>query len=151
MPPKIAALISWPDRLFEALQAPFALLVRCYVAWQFLDAGYYKIKDWEQTLALFEYEYKVPVLSPWWGAVLGTAGELVFPVLLILGLGGRWTPLGLFAVNLMAVVSYAHVLLTENGLVGLRDHQIWGLMLAMLIVYGMGRWSLDALLLRRRQ
>jgi putative oxidoreductase len=133
-------------KLANYLQSPFALVTRCYVAWVFLHSGFLKLQDWEQTVALFESEYKVPLLSPWWAAVSGTAGELVFPILLIAGLGGRIAPLGLFAVNLLAVISYGHVFFTDEGLFGLRQHQFWGFMLAVLTIYGMGNWTLDNLI-----
>jgi putative oxidoreductase len=80
---------------------------------------------------------------------MGTTGELVFPIFLILGLGGRFAALGLFAVNLMAVVSYAHVLLGEGFEAALGQHYLWGFMLMILAVYGPGRWSLDTLIANR--
>jgi len=137
------------DKFADALQPAFALITRWYVAWVFLKSGWLKLKDWEQTVALFEYEYKVPVLSPLWGAIAGTAGELVFSVLVILGLGGRIAPLGLFAVNALAVVSYWDVFSTDTGVAGLRQHHLWGFMLAMLTIYGMGKWSADELLRKK--
>ena len=148
--PAIARSIYGLDKYADTLQPAFALGTRWYVAWVFLNSGYLKITDWEQTVALFESEYRVPLLSPLWGAITGTAGELVFSVLLIVGLGGRLAPLGLFAVNAMAVISYAHVLLADDGLFGLRQHEFWGFMLAMLTIYGMGSWSLDTLIKQRR-
>ncbi len=145
----IARSIHGLDKYFDKLQPAFALGTRCYVAWVFLNSGYLKLEDWGQTVALFESEYRVPLLSPLWGAVAGTAGELIFSVLVILGLGGRLAPLGLFAVNAMAVISYSHVFFSDVGLFGLRQHQFWGFMLAMLTIYGMGSWSLDTVLKSR--
>jgi putative oxidoreductase len=43
----------------------------------------------------------------------------------------------------MAVVSYAHVLLTPGFEAALGQHYLWGTLLAMLAVYGPGRLSLD--------
>lgn len=137
--------------LADLLRAPFALATRIYVAQVFLWSGWLKIRDWEQTIALFEYEYKVPLLSPFWGAVTGTFGELVFSALLILGLGGRLPAIGLFFVNIVAVVSLWHVFSLETGIAGLRQHHLWGFMLAMLVVYGSGSWTLDRLLGRKRE
>jgi putative oxidoreductase len=134
------------SRWLDHLQPLLALLTRLYVSWQFLKSGWLKISSWPQTLDLFRTEYHVPVLPPTIAAVAGTAGELLFPVLVILGLGGRLGPLGLFAVNLMAVVSYSHVLLTEGFEAALGQHVLWGFMLAMLAIHGNGRWSLDRLL-----
>ena len=135
-------------RLLNKLQAPFALASRVYVSWVFLKSGYLKLADWEQTVALFEYEYRVPLLSPQLAAIAGTAGEFVFPILLILGVFGRVSALGLQAVNVLAVISYAHVLLAIPAAIG--QHYLWGYILLVLTVYGPGAWSLDHWLQARR-
>jgi putative oxidoreductase len=139
-------LFALPARLLDPLQPVFALATRWYVSWQFLKSGWLKLTSWDSTLWLFREEYRVPVLSPELAAVAGTVGELAFPVLLILGLGGRIAPLGLFAVNLMAVVSYAHVLLQPGFEAAVGQHLLWGFMLAMLAVYGQGGLALDRVL-----
>jgi putative oxidoreductase len=133
-------------RLLDRLQPLILLATRWYVGWQFLKSGWLKVTSWSTTLDLFRDEYRVPLLPPNLAAVTGTAGELIFPVLLILGLAGRVGPLGLFAVNLMAVVSYAHVLLAEGFEAALGQHLLWGFMLATLAVFGNGVLSLDRLL-----
>lgn len=126
------------------LGSPLLLATRCYVAWQFLKSGWLKLSGWESTLALFADEYRVPLLPPVLAAVLGTAGELLFPVLLIAGLLGRLGAAGLFAVNAMAVISYAHVLLAEGFEAALAQHVLWGYMLLVVMAFGPGRFSLDA-------
>jgi putative oxidoreductase len=133
------------------LATPLLLAFRGYVAWQFLKSGWLKLSDWDSTLYLFQDEYHVPVLPPALAAVAGTAGEIVFPLLLIAGLGTRFAALGLSAVNVMAVVSYAHVLLGEGFEAALGQHYLWGTLLLVVFVFGPGRWSLDAWLGRRRQ
>jgi len=135
-----------PARFLDLLQPFVALATRVYVSWQFLISGWLKITSWENTLFLFHEEYRTPLLPPGVAAVFGTAGELVLPIFLILGLGGRLAALGLFAVNAMAVVSYAHVLLSEGFEAALAQHYLWGFMLLVLAVYGPGKLSLDALL-----
>lgn len=130
-------------RVLDKLQAPFALASRVYVSWVFLKSGYLKLSDWDSTLALFEYEYRVPLLSPQLAAIAGTAGELVFPILLILGLFGRIGALGLQAVNVLAVISYAHVLYQEGFAAAIGQHYLWGFILLVLTFYGPGAWSLD--------
>jgi putative oxidoreductase len=132
------------ERAAQLLVAPLLLVTRVYVAWQFLKSGWLKIADWETTQFLFEEEYKVPLVSPLLAAVGGTFGELVFPALLILGLLTRYAAAGLFAVNVIAVVSYAHVLLGEGFEAALGQHYLWGLMLLVVLVYGPGRLSIDA-------
>ena len=130
-------------RLLDQLQAPFALASRVYVSGVFLKSGYLKLADWDQTLALFEYEYRVPLLTPQLAAIAGTAGELVFPTLLILGLFGRLSALALQAVNVLAVISYAHVLYQQGFAAAIGQHYLWGYLLLVLAVYGPGAWSLD--------
>jgi putative oxidoreductase len=97
-----------------------------------------KVRHWETTLALFEDEYQVPLLSPALAAVLGTAGELVLPVLLALGLAGRFAAAGLSVVNAVAVISLA-----EIAPAALQQHVFWGSLLVALLLWGPGRWSLD--------
>ena len=93
----------------DALQPLAALLARLYVAQVFFLSGLTKLRDWGTTVALFTDEYHVPLLSPTVAAAMGTAGELVLPVLLVLGLGGRFSALGLFVVNFVAVISLSEI------------------------------------------
>jgi putative oxidoreductase len=125
----------------EALQPAAQLAARLYVAQVFFMSGLTKIHDWDTTLALFADEYKVPLLPPPVAAVMGTAGELMLPVLLLLGLGGRFAALGLSVVNLVAVLS-----LTEIAPAALQQHVFWGSLLVALVLWGPGKWSLDRLI-----
>jgi putative oxidoreductase len=145
--------ISSANRLAERAMRPFESLLllgtRIYVSWQFLKSGWLKLGDWETTRFLFEEEYHTPLLPPLVAAVAGTAGEIVFPVLLILGLLGRYAAAGLFAVNIVAVVSYSHVLFGEGFEAALGQHYLWGFMLLVLVVFGPGRLALDSAIGRR--
>ncbi|HSF77532.1 MAG TPA: DoxX family protein [Steroidobacteraceae bacterium] len=137
------------NRLAESATLPFASLLllatRLHVSWQFLKSGWLKLTDWETTLFLFQEEYHTPLLPPAAAAAAGTFGELVFPALLIAGFMGRYAAAGLFAVNVVAVVSYAHVLLGEGFEAALGQHYLWGFMLLVLAVFGPGRWAVDSL------
>ena len=139
-----AQVASW-------LESPLLLAMRCFVAWQFLKSGWLKISNWETTLYLFQDEYHVPLLPPALAAVAGTAGELVFPTLLVVGLLGRYAAVGLSAVNVLAVISYAHVLLGEGFEAALGQHYLWGALLLVVAVFGPGRWSVDTLLAGARR
>ncbi|HEY6643105.1 DoxX family protein [Povalibacter sp.] len=130
-------------RPLSHLAAPLALLTRLYVGWVFLKSGWLKLSDWDSTLFLFREEYRVPLLPPDLAAVAGTTGEIVFSIVLILGVVGRLSALGLQAVNILAVVSYAHVLFQEGFAAAIGQHYLWGFMLLMLIVHGPGKWSVD--------
>jgi putative oxidoreductase len=125
-----------------------SLVIRLYVGWQFFKAGLVKIGDWSATLALFHDEYHVPVLPPELAAVMGASGELVFPILLLVGVVSRPAAFGLFFVNLMAVISYPD-LFTFECPAGLKDHFCWGALLLVLVAFGPGRLSLDNWLARK--
>jgi putative oxidoreductase len=132
-------------RMLESLQPLALLAARLYVAKVFFTSGLTKLRDWDITLALFADEYHVPLLPPEVAAVAGTAGEIVLPVLLVLGLGGRFAAAGLFVVNLVAVVSLA-----EIADAALQQHVFWGSLLLGLVLWGPGRLSVDAWLQSRR-
>jgi putative oxidoreductase len=143
MKSNVALLSLWAmlTRALDSLQPLAALLARLYIAQVFFLSGLTKIRDWGTTVALFTDEYKVPVLPPALAAAMGTAGELVLPVLLVLGLGGRFSPLGLFVVNAVAVIS-----LSEIAPAALQQHVFWGSLLAGLAIYGLGPLSFDKFL-----
>jgi putative oxidoreductase len=141
---RLEALWQRAVSALEALQPAAQLAARLYVAKVFFLSGLTKIRDWETTLALFTDEYQVPLLPPELAAPLGTAGELVLPVLLVLGLGGRLAAAGLFVVNVVAVLSLA-----EIAEAALQQHVFWGSLLLGLVLWGPGRWSVDAFIWRR--
>jgi putative oxidoreductase len=140
---KVHAANDLAERAATWLATPLLFAFRWYVAWQFLKSGWLKVSNWDSTLYLFQEEYHVPLLPPEMAAVAGTAGELVFPALLVMGLLTRFAALGLSAVNVLAVVSYAHVLLGEGFEAALGQHYLWGTLLLVVLVFGPGKWSLD--------
>ncbi len=131
--------------MFQRRVAPFVLLLcRIWVATVFFKSGLIKVSSWPSTLYLFEFEYQVPVI-PWeLAAFLGTAIELIVPIFIALGVLTRPMAALLFVFNITAVVSYP--LLWEKGFY---DHQLWGLMILVIIVWGSGPYSFDRLLKRR--
>ena len=119
---------------------------RCafFAAAVFFQSGLTKTANWASTVSLFENEYAVPLLPPELAAYLGTGVELFFPVLLVLGLGTRFAAFVLFVFNIVAVVSYP-----DLGAAGLKDHELWGLLLAVTLLHGPGALSLDRVIARR--
>lgn len=136
---KAISLLRAYQRTLTHLQAPANLAVRIFVGMVFFRSGLTKISDWETTLALFADEYKVPFLSTQIAAIAGTFGELVFPVLLIMGLLGRFSAFSLLVVNMVAVLS-----LPDIAPAALQQHQFWGTLLVGIMLWGPGSWSLDA-------
>ncbi|MDH3319706.1 MAG: DoxX family protein [Betaproteobacteria bacterium] len=142
--------VDWVNRIIGWLQGAAHVLdlgIRLYVAEVFFRSGLLKIGNWDGTLYLFSNEYHVPLLSPEAAAWLGTFGELAFPPLLALGLAARFGALSLSFVNLMAVVSYWHVLATNEA--ARMSHVYWGVLLLVTLCHGPGRLSLDYLVRRR--
>lgn len=131
MDASLTSLLSYP-------QHAFLLAIRLYVGWVFLTSGLLKIQSWESTLALFEYEYAVPLLAPQTAALLGTTAELVLPPLLMIGLFTRPAAFALFAFNIVAWISYP-----DLSPAGAKDHQIWALGLTVVFLAGAGVFSLD--------
>ena len=128
-----------PTAYLACLTPALDLLLRLFIANVFFKSGLTKIQTWDSTLYLFNYEYHVPLLPPEVAAWMATGAELGLPVLLVLGLFGRFAALGLFILNGVAVISY-YSNLSEAGL---NQHLYWGLILAVLLLHGGGKWSLD--------
>lgn len=143
----IARWITFDNACLKSLHYPrqaLLLALRLSLAWIFFKSGLLKLQSWESTLALFEYEYAVPLLSPYAAAVLGTMAELTLPPLLALGLLTRPAALALFAFNIVAWISYP-----DLSPAGSKEHQTWALGLLVLLFAGAGVASADHLLRRR--
>jgi len=133
-------LTRWVDKS----QVVLLVLLRLYIAKIFFLAGLTKIKSWDTTLMLFEYEYNVPVIPFDIAAYLSTFAELFFPVLLAIGLAGRFSAGALFILNIVAAVSYPDL---SPG--GVNDHYFWGTILGILVFYGPGKLAIDAWIQKR--
>jgi len=145
MSDSIKNMLNTYDNIINTIQSAFVplllLFCRLWVAWVFFNSGLTKIVTWDSTLYLFEYEYQVPIL-PWQlAAYMGTAAELILPVFVAFGLLTRPMAAILFVFNIIAVVSYP--VLWEQGFF---DHQLWGLMILIVVVWGPGPFSIDKLL-----
>ncbi|MEO8103103.1 MAG: DoxX family protein [Betaproteobacteria bacterium] len=137
-------MTQWFGRGLDGLAPGFLLALRLYVAMVFFKSGLTKIADFSSTVALFENEYRVPVISPTLAAYSGTAAELVLPALFALGIASRPAALALFIFNIIAVVSYPDI--SEAGV---KDHMLWGLMMLAVLFCGAGRLSADHFLKAR--
>jgi len=133
-------LTSWVDKS----QILMITLFRLYMAKIFFLAGLTKIKSFDTTLMLFEYEYNVPLIPFNVAAYLSTFAEILFPILLVLGLAGRFSAGALFVLNIVAAISYPDI---SPG--GVNDHYFWGTMLLVLVMFGPGKLSVDAWLQKR--
>jgi len=125
----------------------FDLVVRLYLLKVFFQSGLTKIQSWQSTLDLFAYEYSVPLLSPEVAAIMATGGELILPVLLLIGFMTRPAAIGLFILN--AVAAYAYALTDFYNFTGMLDHILWGAMILVYILYGPSPLSIDNLISKK--
>lgn len=135
---KLYAPINVLDRGLDWISPLFLLGLRVCIADVFIKSGLTKIQDFSSTIALFENEYKVPVISPMLAAVSGTMAEMILPALLVAGIASRPTALALFVFNIVAVVSYPDI-----SAAGVQDHVLWGTMILVVAFFGAGRFSMD--------
>ena len=74
--------------MFERIPGDLiAVTARIGIATTFLRSGLLKLDGWSNgnTLTLFTYEYKLPVIPPEIAAYMATAMELSMPVLILAG------------------------------------------------------------------
>jgi len=140
----IVLLTSKVINALSYLTPELDLALRLWVARVFWNSGLTKIQSWDTTLMLFEYEYAVPVLPFELAAVLATGVELIAPVMLVLGLGTRFGALALFALNYVAAIAYPDI-----SAAGLKDHYLWGALLAVTFFHGPGKLSVDHFLSKK--
>lgn len=130
---KICSVTLWGIKKLEFLSPVSVLLMRIWMAKIFWLSGLSKLSDWEGTVALFRDEYKTPLLSPELAATLGTATELIAPVLLVLGLGARIGAASMLFMTAVIEYTYMHFDI----------HVVWAQMLLLIVLQGPGRLSVD--------
>lgn len=118
---------------------------RVAIAGVFWNSAMSKLASWETTLALFQEEYRLPLLPNGVAAVLGTGTELAGAVLLFFGLGARFA-----ALMLLGVTAVIQIFVYPESWM---HHLQWATILLLVLVKGAGRVSIDHLILsafRRR-
>jgi putative oxidoreductase len=95
----------------------------------------------ESAVALFQDEYRLPLIPPELAAPLAAFAEHVFPILLLLGLATRFSALALLGMTLVIQ------LFVYPG--AYPTHGIWATVLLYLIAKGPGALSIDHWIARR--
>ena len=119
----------------------FLLVLRSFTAHIFLMSALEKIEDalkgdWYKVIFLYTTVHPVPLLSPAVAAILGTGSEIIFAVMLILGLGTRFASAGLVTVAIVATISIGYY----------PTHTFWFLLLGVTLFTGGGLYSIDAII-----
>jgi putative oxidoreductase len=140
---RFAALVS-------SLKSPFLLIVRLYWGWQFAQSGWGKLHHIEKITSFFmSLNIPFPATSAHFIAGL----EFVGGILLILGLGSRLIGL-LLSFNMLVAYWTADrealfSVLSDPGKFYVADAYTFLFASAMILVFGAGLFSIDALLARR--
>lgn len=108
---------------------------RVWMARIFWHSGLVKISNWDATIYLFEHEYKTPWLPPEFAAYAATTIELICPILLLFGFATRFATL-----PMLAMVWVIHLVYPDEV------NLYWAILLGMILFYGPGYLSIDALL-----
>jgi putative oxidoreductase len=138
---------SLRDLLSRVLPQSVQLLVaRFGIAAIFFLSGRTKVEGLltikASTYTLFSTDYALPLISPYIAAHLATYVEHLCPILLVLGLATR--PAAAVLLGMTAVIE---IFVYPDAW---PTHLSWAGLLLPLIANGAGAWSLDRLLLRRK-
>jgi len=125
------------DQLGRVPRSMHQLLFRLAIASVFLPAGLLKLASWDSTIALFQDEYKLPLLPPMVAAVMATTSELACSLLLIAGLATRLATLPLLG----QIVTIQLCVYPQAW----HEHLVWGSILLFLLTRGAGAISADHL------
>lgn len=135
--------IAFSDLCTTFLTPVVNLWARIYVGLIFWRSGLAKWDDMETTIELFDIEedgeFALPFLPAEPAAYLATAGEIILPILLWLGLFTRVGAAGLF---IMAAVIYFFVDATPQP-------HLWMIICALLVAQGGHKLSVDNFLFKR--
>ena len=144
-PPAESRFVQRLDRLRTAARRfPLSLLelgMRIAVGATFFRSGMLKYQSFDNAIALFRDEYRLPLLPPELAAYMGTAVELSAPVLLVLGIGARFGAAALLAMTL----TIQFLVYPENW----PEHLMWASILAYVLSRGPGALSIDRLVALR--
>lgn len=152
--PSPGAVIDRANHLVQTLATPslVQLVLRLALAVPFWRSGvlkwggFLKLNDTAVTLFSDEFMLHLPggpyhFPAPTVMAFLSGSGEIMFPILLVLGLGTRFAALGLLFMTVVVELTVPD---------GWPIHFTWAAMALALMAYGPGNISLDHLVCRAR-
>jgi putative oxidoreductase len=140
--------LAWQSRIAGWAVAPALLVLRIALAIPFFRSGltkwdglnlsagarYLFTEEFKLNFFWGSYAYPAPLLMAYAAAI----GEIVLPVLLVLGLGTRFAALGILAMTIIIQLTI------PDGLINF--HLPWAAMALALLAYGGGALSADRFL-----
>lgn len=150
VPTKLAAAYRLLKTAANALQSPFLLLVRLYWGWQFAQTGWGKLHNIDHVIQFFtSLNIPAPAANAWFVSLC----EFVGGLLLIAGLGSRLTALVLagdmFVAYVAADSEALHSIISDPGKFYAADPYTFLFASLMILIFGPGRFAIDALLERK--
>ena len=146
----IAGLYSRFTSCADYLQSPFLLLVRIYWGWQFLTTGWGKLHNLRHVIEFFT---SLGIPAPGVMAPFIATLEFVGGILLIVGLGSRLIGLLLAGNMLVAYITSDREALgsvfSDPGKFYVADPFTFMFAALIVLVFGAGLFSLDAVIARR--
>jgi putative oxidoreductase len=140
-------LLTLVERRLELLNripmSFISLCARIFPAAVFWQSGETKVEGWhvtDSTIALFNEEYRLPLIDSSVAAHLSAFAEHFFPLLLVLGLATR-----LSALALLGMTAVIEIFVYPDAW---PTHGVWATCFLILIARGPGIVSLDHMVLR---
>lgn len=134
-------------RLIAALDAipywPLGLAARVFPAAVFWQSGQTKVAGWHlkrSAVALFQSEYRLPLIDPTLAAYMSATAEHLFPVLLVIGFLTR-----ISAVALLFMTAVIEIFVFPDAW---PTHGVWATCFLLIVARGPGVVSLDYLMAR---
>jgi putative oxidoreductase len=121
-----------------------ALAARVFPAALFWQSGATKVAGWHlkpSAIALFQNEYRLPLIDPTIAACAAAFAEHFFPILLVIGLATRFAALALLLMTAVIEIFVYPAAWPTHG--------VWATCFLLLIAKGPGAISLDHLIARR--
>jgi putative oxidoreductase len=147
---KLSSLLDTFDRLASLLQSPLLLVIRLYWGWSFAQTGWGKLTHLEKTAGFFA-SLNIPL--PKLNAIAAGCTECGGGILLALGLLARPVAVPLIFTMIVAYVTAdneaLHALFSDPDKFVSAAPFLFLLASVIVLVFGPGRLSLDALLRRK--
>ena len=142
LPAKQGSLLRRAAQVIGLLESlPYWILglaARVFPAAVFWQSGQTKIEGWhlsDSAIALFQDEYKLPLVDPTAAAYAAAFAEHFFPILLVLGLASRFA-----AFSLLIMTSIIEIFVYPDAW---PTHGVWATCFLLVITRGPGLISLD--------
>jgi putative oxidoreductase len=143
----IAALHNLASQLLDRLQSPLLLAIRLYWGWQLVQSGWGKLNNLARVTDFFT---SLGLPQPHLTAIVVALVEFAGGILFALGLGSRAISLVLF-INMTVAYwvadreAFGNILSDPGKFYAADPYTFWFAALLVLI-FGPGRWALDAIL-----